>query len=116
MSLNDFQPYLIPTILVVFFAWRFLRFRGVKRRLPALLSEGAKIIDVRTSDEYAAGSSKGSINIPLGVLRDRLGEFDREQPIILCCASGNRSSLAAAVLRRHGFKKVLNAGAWTNTV
>ena len=108
--LNELQPYFIPGLLVGFFAWRFLRFRSVKRKLPQLLLEGAIVIDVRSPVEFAAGSGKDSINIPLGDLTNHLNEFDRNNSIVLCCASGTRSAMAAAVLKKNGFKNVFNAG------
>ena len=51
------------------------------------------IIDVRTPGEFRGGNVKGSINIPLNEIHLRLDEIKQmPQPVILCCASGNRSS------------------------
>ena len=50
------------------------------------------IIDVRSYAEYMGGHVAGSINIPLQDLHQHLDEIkSMPQPIILCCASGNRS-------------------------
>jgi phage shock protein E len=43
---------------------------------------------------------------------ERASELDPERPVIVCCASGTRSAMAAHRLRRLGFNRVLNAGSW----
>lgn len=71
------------------------------------------IVDVRTSGEFMGGSVPGSINIPLQELQDRIDEFrEMKGNIVLCCASGNRSGMAAQLLRQFGFEKVYNGGSW----
>ncbi len=116
MNISQIQPYLIPAAFVGFIAWRFLKFRFVRNQLPVLLSQGAVVIDVRSAGEYLSGAREGSINIPLGELEAGADKLDRQKPVILCCASGTRSAMAAAVLKRKGFQKVVNAGPWRNTI
>lgn len=116
MTLSQLQPYFIPIALVSFFAWRFLKFRKIRGLLPTLLKQGGVIVDVRTAGEYSTGSCEGSINIPLDELDKQAGKLDRDKPVILCCASGTRSGMAAALLKRKGFQNVVNAGPWKNTV
>jgi rhodanese-related sulfurtransferase len=52
------------------------------------------------------------VNIPLSEIGVRAKELDMTRPVIVCCASGTRSALAAHRLRGQGFKTVLNAGSW----
>jgi phage shock protein E len=82
--------------------------------LGAEIAAGASIIDVRSAGEYAGGHVKGSVNIPLDTLRNKLAKFKKEQVIITCCASGMRSSSAKALLQAHGFTRVYNGGSWHN--
>ncbi len=73
----------------------------------------ATIVDVREVFEFSSGHVPGSINIPLGQVPGRmeeLGELDK--PLILCCASGNRSGQATYFLHAKGFKDVFNGGSW----
>ena len=86
----------------------------MRRRLPALLKEGAQVVDVRSLAEFAGGHASGSVNIPLSEIGERAKELDTNRPVIVCCASGTRSALAAHRLRRQGFERVLNAGSWRN--
>jgi hydroxyacylglutathione hydrolase len=66
------------------------------------------IIDVRNPDEHAAGSIAQSLNIPLSDLRLRLAEIPSEKPIVVHCAAGTRSAIAASVLRAAGFAQVID--------
>jgi glyoxylase-like metal-dependent hydrolase (beta-lactamase superfamily II)/rhodanese-related sulfurtransferase len=63
-------------------------------------------VDVRTPREHASGSIPGSVNIPLNHLTDRLGELPADRPILVYCAGGYRSSIAASLLERAGFADV----------
>jgi rhodanese-related sulfurtransferase len=106
--------YLVPGLVVAFIAWRLLSPVLARRRVPGLLAEGAQIVDVRSSSEFASGHAPGSINIPLPEIGERAGELDRNRPVIVCCASGTRSAIAGLKLRRQGFERVVNAGSWLN--
>ena len=67
------------------------------------LPNDEQIVDVREADEVAAGMIPGARHIPLGELPQRLGELDRERPVIAVCRSGGRSAQAALVLEGAGF-------------
>jgi phage shock protein E len=70
------------------------------------------IVDVRTPGEYMGGHVSGSINIPLQEIQTRLDEIKQlPQPIVLCCASGNRSGQATAFLQNCGVD-CENGGSW----
>lgn len=70
------------------------------------------IIDVRSPAEFRGGHVAGSINIPLPEVPSRVEEIrTMKQPIILCCASGNRSGQAAYYLNNLGIA-CENGGGW----
>lgn len=70
------------------------------------------IVDVRSPEEYKDGHVAGSINIPLQEVPTRANEINQlPQPLILCCASGNRSGQAVAYLREQGIT-CENGGSW----
>ncbi len=75
------------------------------------IEAGAKIIDVRTPDEFRKGAYPGALNVPLQLLGQRMHEIPRDKPIVVYCRSGSRSALAARLLTRAGYADVLNAGA-----
>jgi sulfur-carrier protein adenylyltransferase/sulfurtransferase len=65
-----------------------------------LIDEGVAVIDVRETDEVAAGHLPGAKHIPRGYLESRIEGVvpDRDAHVILYCASGNRSAYAARTL------------------
>lgn len=116
MNLDQYQSYVVPAAFVAFFAYRFLKFRRMKAKIPAILKQGGVLVDVRSPSEYSAGHVPGSINIPLGELAAKVQQLDRGKPVVLCCASGMRSGMAVGVLKKEGFAQVFNAGPWTNAL
>ena len=76
------------------------------------MSNKQTIIDVRTPGEFMGGHVAGSINIPLQEIQQRIDEIKTlPQPIILCCASGNRSGQATSFLKNIGID-CSNGGSW----
>ncbi len=75
-----------------------------------LLHEGAVIVDVRETDEFAAGHLPGARHVSRSYLESRIegSAPDRSQRVILYCASGQRSALAAATLTELGYEDVVN--------
>lgn len=72
------------------------------------------LLDVRAPQEFEDSHIKGAVNIPVADLRERHIELNKEDAIILICSSGNRSSLGASILSRHGFNILNNvAGGMT---
>lgn len=71
--------------------------------LSQTLGQGATIVDVRESGEYAEGHVPGAVHIPMGHLPARVGELDRDQPVYVICASGNRSAAMTDYLASAGF-------------
>lgn len=83
-----------------------------------LINKGAVVLDVRTTEEFAAGHIASARNIPLPQLADRLVDVakNKDTPVVVVCASGARSATAAAQLRKAGHTQVVNLqgglGAW----
>lgn len=70
------------------------------------------VVDVRSYEEFMGGNVAGSINIPLNEIPQRVEELrNMKSPLILCCASGNRSGQAQHFLSQHGIE-CHNGGSW----
>lgn len=69
-------------------------------------------VDVRTTAEFAQGSVKGAINIPLDQIENQLAKFKGKKNIVVFCRSGNRSSQAKVILEQNGFTNIKNGGSW----
>ena len=72
------------------------------------------ILDIREEAELMVLEIPNSINIPLGMLRKRLNELNKDDKIIVFCAVGVRSYNAARTLMENGFKNVMVYPAGTN--
>ncbi|MEU0830283.1 MBL fold metallo-hydrolase [Streptomyces sp. NPDC005969] len=82
------------------------RLTAAQLRTALESGEPPLVVDVRTCGERAAGFIDGSLHISLGELPRRLGEIPRDRALVLHCAGGHRSSIAASLLRHHGFTDV----------
>jgi rhodanese-related sulfurtransferase len=70
---------------------------------------GEFLLDVRETSEVAdSGMLQNAVHIPLGELRDRLGELPRDRRILVYCQKGQRGYLAACALKGSGFEQVAN--------
>lgn len=78
--------------------------------LRMMIAEDAVVLDVREPSEYAAGALPRAANTPRGVLESKVVDHPaltrRENPILVYCASGGRSALAACTLQDMGFGQV----------
>jgi glyoxylase-like metal-dependent hydrolase (beta-lactamase superfamily II)/rhodanese-related sulfurtransferase len=84
----------------------------LSRRMTS--GEGLVLVDVRSAGEFGAAHVDGALHIPAPMLRTRHTDLDPHRDIALVCSTGHRSSLAASILKRHGFSHVWNvAGGMT---
>ncbi len=65
-----------------------------------------QIVDVRSREEYLSGHIPHSISLPLTELREQYSQLDRERPIVLACAIGQRSWYAYRLLKGLGYNHV----------
>ena len=60
------------------------------------------ILDVRAEREFESKRIEGSLNIPLNRLRARTAEVPKDRPVVVHCAGGYRSAIAASILEQAG--------------
>lgn len=81
-------------------------------RIEEMLAKGAVVIDVRTPGEFSQGHVSGSLNYPLQSISGKIQEIEKMgKPVVLCCASGNRSGQACRILQAKGID-CENGGSW----
>ena len=103
--------WIAAALIAAWFVVTRLRGRISGQQARALISSGARLIDVRSPAEFASGHLEAARNIPVGELGQRAGELGgKDGPLVLYCASGMRSAAAASILRRHGFTQVNDLG------
>jgi hydroxyacylglutathione hydrolase len=81
---------------------------GVCRRLDE--SATLRVLDVRSAEEVESLGIDGALNVPLKELRDRVGELSEDDPIVIFCGTGRRSTIAASLLERVGRRTELVLG------
>jgi len=76
--------------------------------LKIALSSGAKVIDVRESDEYESGHVPNAMHVPLATVPNSLDIFWSDDEVYLVCHSGGRSMRACEFLHEQGITNVVN--------
>ncbi|GJL54971.1 MAG: MBL fold hydrolase [Nitrospirales bacterium] len=71
-------------------------------------AEPPLVLDVRKEQEWKEKQIGHSVNIPVSHLEERINEVTRDRQIVVHCATGYRSSIAASLLEKHGIKNVMD--------
>lgn len=88
----------------------FNKFDGLSAVLAVtkMNTNNTVVVDVRDLHEYIKGHIENSINIPLGKLSEKINSLDqyKNQPVIVVCQTGTRSSSACKTLIKENFEQV----------
>ena len=117
MSFIEANWYLILAMVVsgAMLIWPLIQRRmspvkdvGTLEATRLINSANAVLVDVRETQEFEGGRLPKALHIPLSQLESRSGELAKlkERPVVAYCMTGNRSSLAAKILERAGFKDI----------
>ena len=115
--------YSVPLLVVVILLIRSNAVKGGKKITPQDLvgltnQDAAKLIDLRSANEFADGHITGSINIPYADIEDRLHEIKLQEgkSLVLICDTGSQSANAGEVLNKSGYQNTVilsgGIGAW----
>jgi rhodanese-related sulfurtransferase len=103
--------YVLAAVLAGIVIKFFLSGRADKDAdIPALLKDGALLIDTRTPGEFSSGHIEGAVNIPHNLIAQKIGDHPKDQTIIVYCHSGARSGAAKRALEQAGYTRVVNGG------
>lgn len=84
----------------------FTRTKQLSTDEVAQRGSDTQVLDVRSEKEWSSGHIQDAIHIPLGELKERIGELEKDSDIIAVCGSGYRSSIAASLLQANGFTNI----------
>jgi rhodanese-related sulfurtransferase len=70
-------------------------------------AETPVVLDIRNPREWATKHIPGSVNIPLNRLQERIAEVPRDRRVVVHCAGGYRSSIAASILHQYGITNLI---------
>jgi len=121
--MQDNAVYLFLAILIGWMLWQRMfapMLSGVKRMdasdYMSMRKSEHVLIDVRSPSEWASGHAPKAMHIPLGEVSGSMHRIPANKPLVVVCASGNRSAMAATALAKKGFSPVYNfsggMGAW----
>ena len=114
---------ILVAIVIGWLLWKRLiapKLSGVKTMSAAdylaFRNEDHTLLDVRSSAEWQSGHPASAVHIELGDVLKRMHEIPKDKPLVVICASGNRSAMAATQLAKSGFEPVYNfsggMGSW----
>lgn len=114
---------LIIALLLLIYEESKTRGVGGSRLTPPMAtrminSENAVVLDIREANAFAQGHIVGAVNVPLPDLERNAKQLEKykQRPIILVCASGQKSASVMNELRKQGFAKIYvlagGIGAW----
>ncbi|WP_242222680.1 rhodanese-like domain-containing protein [Bacillus cereus group sp. BfR-BA-01380] len=100
-------------LISLFIISRLLPVKGVKNISGKELKDEMKkknkqLIDVRTRGEFRGNHIPGFRNMPLNELIQQANSLDKNKEAIVICQSGMRSKQAAKILKKMGFKQIIN--------
>jgi rhodanese-related sulfurtransferase len=119
MSTNAVLNIVFITLIAWFIVSRFLPVKGVKNISGKELKDEIKkknkqLIDVRTPGEFRGNHIQDFRNIPLNELVQKANSLDKNKEVIVICQSGMRSKQATKVLKKLGFKHIVNVSGGMN--
>ena len=112
------MEWIVFLIIVVGFGMIFLSLKRLGSLNPDLarqyLKAGAKVLDVRSAEEFQARHLPGAINLPAGDVAQQIVRLapDKNTILLLHCLSGGRSGMATRTLRGLGYTNAFNLGSY----
>jgi rhodanese-related sulfurtransferase len=110
--MNRFRHLLVILLVVILAACGISSegYRNISSKEAKQLIDNKEVVvlDVRTPEEYQDGHIPNAILIPLQELENKLNELDKEEPYLVVCRSGNRSTQASEILTSNSFAKIYN--------
>jgi phage shock protein E len=107
----------VVVVIAVIAAWIMIRRAGQisQNTARAYLQQGALVIDVRTNAEFQAGHLGSAIHIPVDEIETLAPRRlkDKDQVLLLHCASGTRSAMAKRKLAAAGYTRAFNLGSYS---
>lgn len=116
-------PYIVLGIFVAWMLWRRMvapMLSGVKSMngvdYMSFRNQKHTLVDVRTAGEWKSAHAPNAMHVPLSDLGSMMNRIPMDHPVVVICASGNRSAVAATQMAKSGYAEVYNfsggMGAW----
>lgn len=104
---------LLAAAAVLYYEWQLGKRNQSALGTPdavRLMNQGAAVLDVRSSDEFAAGHLNNARHVPVDAIESAAESLKRykDRPVLVYCERGSRAAIAIAKLRTLGFNQVFN--------
>ena len=112
--IQDNLPLVIAFAIVGWMVWGRVikpKMLGIKKMTAGAypdFKEDHTLVDVRSSGEWNGGHPANAIHVPLNEFEQKMHKIETDKPVILICASGMRSAMAASMIAKAGHKDVYN--------
>lgn len=112
------MEWILLAVVGAVLAWFLLLRKKVlvdESQARAWLRSGAKVVDVRTPEEFAQRHLPGAINVPLSEIKDKIAgaTSGKDDVLLLHCVAGGRSGMGVRALRQLGYTRAYNLGSYT---
>ena len=77
-------------------------------QMKAEVNSGLMVLDVRKPNEWSISHVKDAMFTPLAEMPGNLSSFDKTKPYLVHCGGGYRSMMAISLMKKHGFKNLMN--------
>ncbi len=111
------QENIVTVLILLIVAWMVWtkvvrpKMLGIKKMTAGAypdFKEEHSLVDVRSTGEWNGGHPANAIHIPLNEFEQKMNKIPKDKPLILICASGMRSSMAATMAAKAGYQDVYN--------
>ncbi len=109
-KINDIQGEIKGQIQIVEYQQERYQAVTASQAKKMIQTKRLLLLDVRTQQEYQAGHLENAALIPVQILKNHLEKLIpyKNEPILIYCASGNRSTVASKILIDEGFTNIIN--------
>lgn len=119
---QDNLPLVIALAIMGWMIWGRVikpKMLGIKKMTAGAypdFNEAHTLVDVRSTAEWRGGHPSNAIHIPLNEIEQKVDKIPLDKPVVLICAAGMRSAMAASIVAKAGHTDVYNfaggMGSW----
>ena len=95
-------------VLILFFVFQSVSSLQNVDQFSVLMEKNYRLVDVRTPEEFAQGALPNAVNISVSALDFpfKINRLQKDQPVLIYCKSGGRSTRAAVIMKAFGFSEI----------
>ena len=98
----------MKTLLVILLGFQLSHQMVQPNQVEKLLEQNIRVVDVRTPEEFSAGALPSAENVSVTSLSffSEIGDYAKDEPILVYCKMGSRSARAVLIMKTLGFQNI----------